>query len=78
MHVNVRYFAVLRESVGQAHVTLDVAEPKTVGELFQDQFGGTPHRALPVMYAVNEVYVSEDHLLRDGDEVGFIPPLGGG
>jgi molybdopterin converting factor small subunit len=30
------------------------------------------------MTAVNESYVPADQLLRDGDEVAFIPPVAGG
>ena len=30
------------------------------------------------MFAVNQEYVTEDHILTDGDEVAFIPPLAGG
>jgi molybdopterin converting factor small subunit len=30
------------------------------------------------LYAVNKNYVSADHVLKDGDEVVFIPPVSGG
>ena len=30
------------------------------------------------MIAVNESYVGPDELLRDGDELAFIPPVAGG
>ena len=33
---------------------------------------------LPVMYAVNSAYVDGGQPLQHGDEVAFIPPLGGG
>ena len=41
------------------------------------------HRALagyerPPMTAINETYVAADQVLRDGDEVAFIPPVAGG
>jgi len=31
-----------------------------------------------VMFALNERYVSEDVLLKDGDVLAIIPPVGGG
>jgi molybdopterin converting factor small subunit len=41
-------------------------------------FPPTDGRVLPVMFAVNQQYVTADHPLVEGDEVAFIPPLGGG
>ena len=78
MQVHVRYFAVLRERRGCADEAVTLAAPTTVGELYSMLFPPTAGGALPVMYAVNESYVSADHPLDSGDEVAFIPPLGGG
>lgn len=77
IHVKVRHFAVLRERRGCAEESVSVAPGTTVGALYLELFppvGGV----LPVLYAVNLSYVTRDHLLADGDEVAFIPPLGGG
>ena len=78
MQVHVRYFAVLRERAGRGHSSIDVEQGITVGELYLSLFPATELGVLPVMYAVNQQYVKSDHLLREGDEIGFIPPLGGG
>jgi molybdopterin synthase sulfur carrier subunit len=78
MQVHVRYFAVLRERRGCADEAVTLAAPVTVGELYSTLFPPTAAGALPVMYAVNEAYVPADHPLDAGDEVAFIPPLGGG
>jgi len=78
MHVHVRYFAVLRERKGCTEEAVTLTEPTTVAALYSALFPPTDSGALPVMYAVNEAYVSSDHVLASGDEVAFIPPLGGG
>ena len=35
-------------------------------------------RELPLLYAINEAYVSSGTILQDGDEVALIPPVAGG
>ena len=80
MAVTVLLFAVLREHRGAPSLSADLQPDETVGQLYARLFpdlvdGG---RRLPVMYAVGQTYVEGDHVLADGDEVAFIPPLGGG
>ena len=57
---------------------LDVEPGTTVTQLYKRLFSTSGMGALPVMYAVNQSYVDEDYVLQSGDEVAFIPPLGGG
>ena len=78
MQVQVRYFAVLRERAGLSEESVDVKPETTVSELYGRLFPPEPHGSVPVMYAVNSEYVDSGHTLMDGDEVAFIPPLGGG
>lgn len=80
MSVTVLLFAVLRESRGASSIQADLQPGETVGALYERLFpdlvdGG---KRLPVMYAVDQAYVERDHVLADGDEIAFIPPLGGG
>jgi molybdopterin synthase catalytic subunit len=81
VNVDVRYFAMIREVVGCARERRQVASGTTVGALFDDLIGEYPRleRMKPVtMLMVNQAYVPSDHLLREGDEVAFIPPVSGG
>jgi len=79
--VLVRYFAVLRERSGKDEDSVAIEADETVGGLYARLFPDLRDedgQRLPVMYAVNQAYVEADHSLADGDEVAFIPPLGGG
>ena len=77
MRVTVYFFAALADRVGERERVLQISDQTTVEKLYEQLFAGG-HERLPVMFAVNQEYVSGDHLLGDGDEVAFIPPLGGG
>ena len=78
MGIVVRYFARLREIRGAPQEEMELSAPMSVGALYADIFSAQAGALIPVMYAVNQAYVAADHLLKDGDEVAFIPPLGGG
>ncbi len=78
MRVTVYYFAVLRERSGQREESIELVSGTSVSKLYEHLFGGEKEGIMPVMFAVNHEYVEPNHILQDGDEVAFIPPLGGG
>ena len=75
MRVDVVYFAALRERHGCRRESIQVQVGMTLGQLYADLF---PTDRIPVAYALNAAYVSADTVAQDGDEVCFLPPLGGG
>lgn len=76
--VIVRYFAVLREQKGREHEEVELLPGETAAALYARLFPPGPHGALPVAFARNLEYVGGGAVLADGDEVVFLPPLGGG
>ena len=78
MQVTVHYFAALRERAGCSQALVEAQSAVAVGDLYAQLFPAGPEGSLPVMFAVNQEYVGAEHCLTDGDEVAFIPPLGGG
>lgn len=74
--VRVRWFAALRERRGVAAETLDVPEGTSLAAIYEAAF--PPEARLPVGYARNLAHVPGDTLVADGDEIVFLPPLGGG
>ena len=78
MSVQLLYFAVLRERAGCTSEEIELQGSPTVGELYRARFPPGPLGLLPVAFAVNKVYARADQVVEDGDEVAFLPPLGGG
>jgi molybdopterin synthase catalytic subunit/molybdopterin converting factor small subunit len=72
--ITVRLFAGLRERAGWAQRELEglgrVADVWPALGLGEEPAG--------LLYAVNREYAERDRELRDGDEVGVIPPVSGG
>jgi molybdopterin converting factor subunit 1 len=81
MKVRLLYFAVLRDITGKSEEVIELPDGTRAQEIWNrlrsrhNQLAGYER---PPMTAVNESYVSADELLRDGDEVAFIPPVAGG
>ncbi len=78
MKVLVRHFAVLRERRGTSAEEVEVAQGTTVSALYAALFPPGREGALPVMFAVNHAWAPPGQALAEGDEVAFIPPVGGG
>lgn len=79
VRVTLRCFAGVREAVGTDVLNVDVQVGTTAEGLRQKIAAQVPalHR-VPVAFAVNRDYARADTVLRDGDEVAFIPPISGG
>ncbi|MCM3726757.1 molybdopterin converting factor subunit 1 [Neobacillus cucumis] len=74
----VLFFAHLRDVVGEEFLTLEAAG-KTVAELKAELAAKYDlPRMDTVMTAINEEFASNDEVIREGDEVAFIPPVSGG
>ena len=75
--IHVKFFASLREVVGQAENELDAGSCATVLEVWNT---ATANMALPenTLMAVNMDYVDASHSVNAGDEVAFFPPVTGG
>jgi molybdopterin converting factor subunit 1 len=81
MRVNLLYFASFRDAAGRAEEARDLPDGTRVGQLWQSITSEIPRlAAFPSMppAAVNHEYVDGDTVLRDGDEVAFLPPVAGG
>jgi molybdopterin synthase catalytic subunit len=81
MKVQVLYFAVFRERLGRSDDELEFAEGATVA----DAVAALAARHAPVAQlrgrfrvAVNQEFVDDAHVLREGDELALIPPVAGG
>ncbi len=75
MHVVVRYFARLRELKGRSEESCTFPTGITAAEAYLAL--GLPAE-LPIAFAVNQERVTGATVLCEGDDVVFLPPIGGG
>jgi molybdopterin converting factor subunit 1 len=84
MRVTVRLFARLRDIAGAAELARDLTPGSTVitvGDVWRQLAGEFPELARyerSISSAVNADYARMDQVIRDGDEVAFLPPVSGG
>ena len=78
MQVNVVFFARLKRETGLEAAMIEAPAGATVRKLAAqvEQAYGLSLRGC--MVAVNETYAQPEQVLRDGDEVAFLPPVAGG
>jgi sulfur-carrier protein len=81
MQVRIRYFAGLREATKIEGEPLDLPDGATAGDvraLLGERYPALARLLPPCAVAVNRAYVAADVPLHNGDELVFIPPVGGG
>lgn len=81
MHVHMRYFASVREVIGREQDQLELPADATAAQAraaVEHCYPPAAHVLASCALAVNRAYVAADAALSDGDELVFIPPLGGG
>ena len=81
MKIRLRFFSTLRDRFHEAEREVDLPAPCPAREIFVGLLGegGLAERLLPsTRFAVNCEYVPPETVVKDGDELAFIPPVSGG
>ena len=81
MKVTVLFFGWARELTGFASERLELPEGEALGSLlreYQRRFPRLDEMRKALKYAVNQEFATPGTVLRDGDEIAFLPPVGGG
>ena len=78
MQVSVKYFASLRELMGESSRIINIDEKSSVDDIWQLLKDSKQVEFDNVMATVNMEYVKNDKELKEGDEVAFFPPVTGG
>jgi len=83
MQVHILPFGILKDWFGSSPATLELHEGATVAELLQRLAADRTARPVGaslrgIAVSVNAEYAQPAHILREGDEVGLLPPVSGG
>lgn len=81
MRVRVLPFGVSRDWLGAAAATVELPEGASVADLLQHltaRVAAAENAWRGIAVSVNAEYASAGQVLRDGDEVGLLPPVSGG
>ena len=81
MRIRVLLFGQLKDIVGRQEESLDVQPGTSLSDLmarYADQFPKFKPMTASIACSVNREYAPASVVLRDGDEVGFLPPVSGG
>lgn len=81
MKVKVKLFAAFREVVGTKEEDIDLPSGTTVSGLLDDyirRFPALGRYREHIILSVNREYGAPSRVLKEGDEVSFLPPVTGG
>ena len=81
MRVTVRLFARLRDIAGASELARDAAAGATIGDVWRQlaaEFPALAQYERSISSAVNADYARMDHVIGEGDEFAFLPPVSGG
>lgn len=81
MNIKVKLFAAFREVVGLKEEQITLPEGATVDGLLDDYIRRFPALGKyrdHIILSVNREYGAPSRVLKDGDEVSFLPPVSGG
>lgn len=81
VQVVVRLFASVREALGREELRLDLPPGTTLREV-REAVGRLAPEARPLLerclVARNREFASWEEAVQEGDEIAFLPPVGGG
>ena len=81
MRVTVRLFARLRDVAGASELARDLPPGATIGDVWRELAREFPEFAgyeRSISSAINADYARMDHVVGEGDEIAFLPPVSGG
>ncbi|MCO5176751.1 MAG: molybdopterin converting factor subunit 1 [Thermomicrobiales bacterium] len=81
MKISLRFFAIVRERIGESERTIELPAGSTVADVMawvDGEFSEIAPLFRASMVMLNQEYVGRGEALKDGDEIAFIPPVSGG
>ena len=81
MKIRVLFFGALKDLIGRSAESIELPDGAEVRELLLYYARVVPRfeaMMTSLAIAVNQEYAGAERLLREGDEVGLLPPVSGG
>jgi len=81
MRINVLFFGMLKDIVGQTEDHVILEEGASIGQLYEIYAARLPRLAKhssSILFSRNREFADRNELLQEGDEVAFLPPASGG
>jgi molybdopterin converting factor subunit 1 len=81
IRINLLYFAFVKDKTGIEFELLDLPSDTTVKSLIKiilEKYPSLSNLMDMIQISVNYKIVDVDTILKDGDEVAFLPPISGG
>ena len=81
MQISIRFFSYLKDVTGLTAMTAELPAGSTVANLHEHLMARFPKLAgiqNSTLIAVGVEHQGRDHVLNEGDEVSFFPPVQGG
>jgi molybdopterin converting factor subunit 1 len=81
--VTIKFFAMLKNKVGKETAGLSIGQAVTLEEFKESMRKEFPEIAdyligKRLLISVNQEFADKDTIIKDGDEVGLLPPFSGG
>lgn len=76
MQITIKYFASLREQQGKDEEQLNLTSSMPIIKIWEKIRGA--EIATPILFTINQEYVTPETLVKEGDEIAFLPPVTGG
>ena len=81
MIVHIRLFAAAKDAIDSDRISLEIADGATIDDLKRELSSKHPELAAITghsLFAIDNEYVSGNHILNDQVTVACIPPVSGG
>lgn len=81
--VTIKFFATIKHKIGRELVEVSIDKPTPIKNIIKKLDVDIPSLEKAIadtrsLVAINHEFADMDSLVKDGDEVGFIPPMSGG
>ena len=81
--ITIKFFATIKQKIGRELIEITIDQPMSIGSVIKTLESDIPEIGKTIadtrsLVAVNHEFATTDTIVKDGDEIAFIPPMSGG